>query len=66
MYRGVFLVRHRGQPDFDERDRAELALVRPYLARIRARLERRHQPPILTKREAEVVGLVGPPGNDTP
>jgi DNA-binding CsgD family transcriptional regulator len=58
IYRGFFLVRHRGQPDFDERDRAVLALVRPYLARIRARWERRHRPPILTKREAEVVGLV--------
>ena len=56
--RGFFLVRTRGQPDFDERDRAMLTLVRPYLARIRARWERRYRPPILTKREAEVVGLV--------
>ena len=58
IYRGFFLVRSRRQQDFDERDRALLAFVRPHLARIRARWERRHRPPILTKRESEVVGLV--------
>ena len=56
--RGFFLVRGRRQRDFDERDRAILSFVRPYLTRIRMRWERRHRPPMLTKREAEVVGLV--------
>jgi len=58
VYRGFFLVRGPRNGDFDERDRAVLALVRPYLARIRARWERRHRPSVLTKREAEVLELV--------
>lgn len=57
-YRGFFLVRGPRQPDFDERDRALLALVRPHLARIRARWERRRRLPLLTRREAEVLDLV--------
>jgi DNA-binding CsgD family transcriptional regulator len=57
-YRGFFLLRGPGQRDFDERDRAVLSLVRPYLMRIRARWERRHRPSVLTKRETEVLELV--------
>ena len=56
--RGFFFVRGPRQRDFDERDRAVLQLLRPYLARIRARWERRHRPPTLTPREAEVLRLV--------
>jgi DNA-binding CsgD family transcriptional regulator len=56
--RGFFLVRGPRAPDFDERDRAVLELLRPHLARIRARWESRHRPSVLTKREAEVCGLV--------
>lgn len=57
-YRGFFLVRGKGQRDFGERDRAVLLLVRPYLARIRARWQQRHRPSVLTRREAEVLELV--------
>lgn len=57
--RGFFLFRGPRQRDFDERDRALLALLRPFLARIRSRWERRHRPAVgLTAREAEVLGLV--------
>lgn len=56
--RGFFLLRGPGQPDFGERDRAVLALVRPFLARIRARWEQRHRPALLTRRETEIVELV--------
>jgi DNA-binding CsgD family transcriptional regulator len=56
--RGFFLYRAPRQRDFDERDRALLQLLRPYLARIRARWERRHRPAALTQRESEVLGLV--------
>jgi DNA-binding CsgD family transcriptional regulator len=58
IIRGFFFVRGPRQRDFDERDRALLALVRPHLARIRARWERRRRPPLLTRREAEVLELV--------
>lgn len=56
--RGFFFVRGPRQSDFVERDRALLQLLRPYLARIRARWECRHRPAALTIREAEVLGLV--------
>lgn len=56
--RGFFLVRGPRGRDFDERDRAVLQLLRPHLVRIRARWESRHRPRVLTKREAEVLGLV--------
>ena len=56
--RGFFFSRRTRQRDFDERDRALLQLLRPHLARIRARWERRHRPAALTPREADVLGLV--------
>jgi DNA-binding CsgD family transcriptional regulator len=58
IYRGFFLIRTTGEQGFGERDRAILSLVRPHLARIRARWERRHRPSVLTKREAEVLEVV--------
>jgi DNA-binding CsgD family transcriptional regulator len=56
--RGFFFVRGPGRRDFDERDRAVLALLLPHLARIRERWERRRQPSVLTAREAQVLALV--------
>lgn len=54
--RGFFLVRGRGERDFDERDRSILELLRPHLGRIRERWEQlRRRPAILTAREAEVL-----------
>jgi len=44
--------------DFDERDRSFLALLRPHLARLRARWERRPRLPSLTERELDVLTLV--------
>jgi DNA-binding NarL/FixJ family response regulator len=44
--------------DFDERDRSLLALLRPYLARLRTSWERRPQVPFLTERELDVLSLV--------
>jgi DNA-binding CsgD family transcriptional regulator len=59
VHRGFFFVRGPRDRDFDERDRAVLRLLKPHLARIRARWERRHRPPSdLTRRETEVLGLV--------
>ena len=51
------LVRGPG-PDFDERDRSFLSLLRPHLARLRARWERRPHLPALTDRELDVLALV--------
>ena len=51
------LVRGPGR-DFDERDRAFLSLLRPHLARIRARWDRRPHLPSLTERELDVLVLV--------
>ena len=45
-------------PDFDERDRSFLSLVRPHLARLRSRWERRPHLPSLTERELDVLALV--------
>jgi DNA-binding CsgD family transcriptional regulator len=56
--RGFYLVRERGQRDFDERDRDVLEILRPHLAAIRERWERRRRLPLLTRREAEVLELV--------
>jgi DNA-binding CsgD family transcriptional regulator len=56
--RGFFLYRGPRDRDFDERDRAVLELLRPHLAQIRARWELRRRPPLLTRREAEVLELV--------
>jgi DNA-binding CsgD family transcriptional regulator len=56
--RGFFLVRGLRDRDFAERDRALLELLRPHLGHIRARWERRRRPPLLTRREAQVLDLV--------
>jgi DNA-binding CsgD family transcriptional regulator len=45
-------------PDFDERHRSFLSLLRPHLGRLRARWERRPHVPSLTERELDVLGLV--------
>jgi DNA-binding NarL/FixJ family response regulator len=44
--------------DFSERNRQVLSLLRPYLARVRTRLERRPHAPSLTARELDVLELV--------
>jgi DNA-binding NarL/FixJ family response regulator len=44
--------------DFDERDCSLLALLRPYLARLRTSWERRPHVPSLTERELDVLSLV--------
>ena len=51
------LTRGRGR-DFDERDRSLLSLLRPHLARLRSRWERRPHLPSLTERELDVLSLV--------
>jgi DNA-binding CsgD family transcriptional regulator len=56
--RGFFFVRGRGRRDFDEDDRAILDLLRPQLAALRESWERRTYPPLLTRRETEVLQLV--------
>jgi DNA-binding CsgD family transcriptional regulator len=45
-------------PDFDDRDRSFLSLLRPHLARLRAGWERRPYLPSLTERELDVLALV--------
>jgi DNA-binding CsgD family transcriptional regulator len=45
-------------PNFVERDRSLLALIRPHLARVRARWELRSRVECLTERELEVLQLV--------
>ena len=44
--------------NFDERDRSFLSLLRPHLARLRSRWERRPRLPSLTARELDVLALV--------
>jgi DNA-binding CsgD family transcriptional regulator len=44
--------------DFDERDRSFLSMLRPHLARLRLRRERRPRVPSLTERELDVLALV--------
>ena len=56
--RGFFFLRGPDERDFDERDRALLTLLRPHLAAIRERWERRFRPALLTVRESEVLTLV--------
>jgi len=56
--RCFFLVRGRGDRDFDERDRSVLTILRPHLAAIRERWERRRRPFGVTDREGEVLALV--------
>ena len=51
------LVRGPGT-DFDERDRSFLSLLRPHLARLRRRWDRRPYVPSLTDRELDVLALV--------
>jgi DNA-binding CsgD family transcriptional regulator len=46
-------------PDFNERDRLFLSFLRPHLAGLRARWERRPVLPSLTERELDVLALVG-------
>lgn len=58
VVRGFFFQRAAGRRDFDERDRAAMALLRPHLTAIRDRWERRHRPTLLTAREMHVLGLV--------
>lgn len=58
VVRGFFLVRDVGDRDFDERDRSVLTVLRPHLAAIRERWERRRRPPGLTERETEVLQLL--------
>jgi DNA-binding CsgD family transcriptional regulator len=54
-----FLDLARGPgPNFVERDRSLLSLLRPHLAKVRARWERRARVDCLTKRELEVLQLV--------
>ena len=56
--RAFFFIRTAATRDFDERDRTILGVLRPHLAAIRERWERRHRPAHLTKRETEVLELV--------
>jgi DNA-binding CsgD family transcriptional regulator len=56
--RAFFFIRGHGERDFDERDRAVLALLRRHLGSIRERWERNFRPRLLTAREAEVLKLV--------
>jgi DNA-binding CsgD family transcriptional regulator len=56
--RAFFFIRTPGTRDFDERDRTILSVLRPHLAAIRERWERRHRPAHLTARETEVLDLV--------
>ncbi len=58
VVRVFFFDRASSRRDLDERDRAVLALLRPHLASIRERWERRHRPPLLTARETQVLELV--------
>jgi DNA-binding CsgD family transcriptional regulator len=58
VVRGFYLSREPGRPDFEERDREVLRLLRRHLAAVRARWERRRSVPGLTQRELEVLSLV--------
>jgi DNA-binding CsgD family transcriptional regulator len=58
VVRGFSLTREQGRPDFDERDRDVLGLLRNHLAAIRERWEQRRNTPGLTQREVEVLSLV--------
>jgi DNA-binding CsgD family transcriptional regulator len=56
--RGFYFVRGPRDRDFDERDRSVLTVLRPHLAAIRERWERRQRRPGLTDREVEVLKLL--------
>ena len=56
--RGFYFIRGPRDRDFDERDRSVLTVLRPHLAAIRERWERRRRLPGLTDREVEVLLLV--------
>ena len=56
--RGFFFVRDPTRCDFTEQERSILALLRPHLSSIRERWQRRHAPPLITKRETEILHLV--------
>ncbi len=57
--RGFWFKRGPDSHDFDERDRAVLTVLRPYLATVRERRERCHRPALLlTPRETEILKLV--------
>lgn len=56
--RAFFLSRSAAERDFVERDISVLNLLRPHLAAIRDRWERRRRPPGLTDRELEVIWLI--------
>jgi DNA-binding CsgD family transcriptional regulator len=58
LVRGFWVTRGPDSHDFDERDRAILTLLRPHLAAIRERWERRHRPEGLTDRETQLLRLV--------
>jgi DNA-binding CsgD family transcriptional regulator len=59
IVRGFWFDRDADGGDFDERDRAVLTVLRPHLAAVRERWERRHRPILLlTRREKEVLELV--------
>ena len=59
IVRGFWFDRDAGGGEFAERDRAVLTVLRPYLAAIRERWERRRRPALLlTRREREILELV--------
>lgn len=58
IVRGFFFIREPGRPDFSERDRAVLTVLRPHLSAIRERWERVHRPEGLTDRETQLLQLL--------
>lgn len=56
--RGLWVSRGPDSRDFDERDRAVLTVLRPYLAAARERWELQRPPALLTQRETEILGLI--------
>ncbi len=59
IVRGFWFDRDADGGDFDERDRTVLTLLRPHLAAVRERWERRQRPALLlTPRETEILKLV--------
>jgi DNA-binding CsgD family transcriptional regulator len=59
IVRGFWFARNADSRDFDERDCAVLTVLRPHLAAVRERWERRRRPALLlTKRETAVLELV--------
>jgi DNA-binding CsgD family transcriptional regulator len=56
--RAFVFMRGSDERDFAQRDRDVLTLLRPHLASIRERWERRHRPSALTDREQQIIDLV--------